>query len=328
MAPARILAVGVHDPGLWGPAGAARAGYVGLCDPARLAETTGMNVVDAFPARDVAAGGQGGPITAIAEWVLFGHPRQNRVLLDLGRTTRLSYLAARQPNHAGGLRVLSFDVGPGMRLIDLLAQRFSNGEHALRSRRAARGPGAAAGGPFGPLAEPTRTSAARSRGGTRAASGPIGSFWTPCKWPWRPAGRSATCSARRPISWPSRLLGRPPPVARRRERRPDRLDRRRAAERDAAARAGRAIARGPHGPGDGTRHRRRGIGTGVCRNSGAPARRPGARQSSRSNGNGGCEGLGPPDARLAAELAASDLVAQRQPARRPPLAKRNLTRTL
>ena len=130
MAPARILAVGVHDPGLWSLSRTVREGYFGLCDPARLAETTGMNVVDAFPARDVAAGGQGGPVTAIAEWVLFGHPRQNRILLDLGRTTRLSYLAARRPN-LGAPRVLSFEVGPGMRLIDLFAQRFSNGEHGF-----------------------------------------------------------------------------------------------------------------------------------------------------------------------------------------------------
>jgi anhydro-N-acetylmuramic acid kinase len=128
MAPARILAIGVHDPGLWSSGKAARESYFGLCDPARLAETTGMNVIDAFPARDLAAGGQGGPITAIAEWVLLGHPRQNRVLLDLGRTTRLSYLGTRRPNMATP-RVLCFEAGPGMRLIDLLAQRFSNGEH-------------------------------------------------------------------------------------------------------------------------------------------------------------------------------------------------------
>jgi len=128
MAPARIVAIGVHDPGLWSSGKATHESYFGLCDPARLAEATGVNVIDAFPARDVAAGGQGGPLTAIAEWVLFGHPRQNRILLDLGRTTRLSYLGARRPN-TGAPRVLSFEVGPGTRLLDLLAQRFSNGEH-------------------------------------------------------------------------------------------------------------------------------------------------------------------------------------------------------
>jgi anhydro-N-acetylmuramic acid kinase len=128
MAPARILAIGVHDPGLWSCGKAAGVSYLGLCEPARLAEATGMNVVDAFPARDVSAGGQGGPLTAIAEWMLLGHSRQNRLLLDFGRTTRLSYLGSRSSGR-GLPRVLSFEVGPGMRLVDLLAQRFTNGEH-------------------------------------------------------------------------------------------------------------------------------------------------------------------------------------------------------
>jgi anhydro-N-acetylmuramic acid kinase len=127
MAPARIMAIGVHDPGLWGNSKAVREGYLGLCDPARLAEATGMNVIDAFPARDLATGGQGGPVTALAEWVLIGHPQRSRALVDLGRTTRLSYLgegtAERSPP-----RLFSFEVGPGMHLVDLLAQRLTNGE--------------------------------------------------------------------------------------------------------------------------------------------------------------------------------------------------------
>jgi anhydro-N-acetylmuramic acid kinase len=86
-----------------------------------------MNVIDAFPARDLAAGGQGGPVNALAEWALLGHPQQSRVLIDLGRTIRLSYLGAgtaqRGPPH-----LFAFDVGPGMLLIDLLAQRLTNGE--------------------------------------------------------------------------------------------------------------------------------------------------------------------------------------------------------
>lgn len=130
MPPERILALGVCDPGLWGFAAAPRDSYLGLCDAARLAECTGMNVIDAFPARDLAAGGQGGPTGALAEWVLFGHAERNRVVLDLGRTTRLTFLGAAPPDR-GPSRLLSFEVGPGTRLIDLLAQRLTNGEQAF-----------------------------------------------------------------------------------------------------------------------------------------------------------------------------------------------------
>ncbi len=129
VAPARILAIGVHDPGLWSTGHGARMGYLGLCDAARLAELTGLNVIDAFPARDVARGGLGGPLTPLAEWVLLRAPGLNRVLLDLGRTTRLSFLP-RDLEH-GEPRVLGFDVGPGMRLLDLLVQRLTGNEQAF-----------------------------------------------------------------------------------------------------------------------------------------------------------------------------------------------------
>jgi anhydro-N-acetylmuramic acid kinase len=86
-----------------------------------------MNVIDAFPARDLAAGGQGGPLTVLAEHALLGDPRLSRLLVDLGRTTRLSYLGAGTARR-GPPRLFSFDVGPGMLLIDLLTERLTNGE--------------------------------------------------------------------------------------------------------------------------------------------------------------------------------------------------------
>ena len=55
---------------------------------------TGLNVLDAFPARDLAQGGLGGPLLALAEWLLLRPPDCNRVLLDLGRTAALRYLPA------------------------------------------------------------------------------------------------------------------------------------------------------------------------------------------------------------------------------------------
>jgi len=122
------VALGVHDPGLWNLSpGRATSGYLGLCDPARLAEATGLNVIDAFPARDLARGGQGGPLTALPEWMLLQDPERTRVLLKLGQTIRLSYLpATRIPGAAS--RILAFDVGPGTRLLDLLTLRFSGGQ--------------------------------------------------------------------------------------------------------------------------------------------------------------------------------------------------------
>jgi len=124
----RILAVGVHDPGLWDTTLGEPAAYLGLCDAARLAESTGMNVIDSFPARDLALGGQGGPVTAMAEWFLLRSQLRHRVLLDLGRSVRLTYLPAASTDRAER-KVTAFEVGPGTALLDLLAQRLTNGEH-------------------------------------------------------------------------------------------------------------------------------------------------------------------------------------------------------
>ena len=86
-------------------------------------------MIEAFPARDVARGGQGGPITALAEWILLKDPKRSRLLLDLGPSIRMSYLPpdrGRRP-HA---RILSFEVGPGMRMLDQLTHRLTSGEQA------------------------------------------------------------------------------------------------------------------------------------------------------------------------------------------------------
>ena len=127
VAPGRVLAVGVHDPGLWKSEDNDPTGYLGLCDPARLAEATGLNIIDAFPARDVACGGLGGPVTALAQWMLLKNSQTARVLLDLGRTIRLTYLPAESTRNATG-RILAFEVGPGTILLDRLAEQLTAGE--------------------------------------------------------------------------------------------------------------------------------------------------------------------------------------------------------
>ena len=85
-------------------------------------------MVDSFPSRDLAAGGQGGPITAIAEWLLLRDPHHTQLLLDLGQTSRITYLPAMCVPNAGA-RVLAFEVGPGTRLLDSLTHRLTAGQH-------------------------------------------------------------------------------------------------------------------------------------------------------------------------------------------------------
>lgn len=67
----RILAVSVHDPGLWHSDFDGRWFYRSACDPARLAELTGMNVIDAFPQADLYAGGQTQALGGLPLWLQF-----------------------------------------------------------------------------------------------------------------------------------------------------------------------------------------------------------------------------------------------------------------
>ncbi|REJ68967.1 MAG: hypothetical protein DWQ31_05965 [Planctomycetota bacterium] len=121
------LAIGVTDPGLWHLRRDHPPCYASLCDAAQLAARTGINVIDAFAAADLAAGGIGGPVGALPLWFLLRDASRPRILLDLGRTVRLTYLpAANAPRAIGS--ILAFDVGPGTSLLDYLARRFSDGK--------------------------------------------------------------------------------------------------------------------------------------------------------------------------------------------------------
>ena len=128
VAASRILAIGVCDPGWWKATRPGVWSYASLCNAWRLAETSGLSVVDAFPARDLAQGGQGGPLGALPEWLILRDPQRDRILLDLGRTTRLSLLPAGAGNQTAA-HIVSFEVGPGTSLLDELAQRFTSGQH-------------------------------------------------------------------------------------------------------------------------------------------------------------------------------------------------------
>lgn len=55
-----------------------------LFNPAVLAHETGIDVVCDLRAADLAAGGQGAPITPLADWVWLRSPTERRVILNLG----------------------------------------------------------------------------------------------------------------------------------------------------------------------------------------------------------------------------------------------------
>lgn len=90
----RILAVSVSDPGFWRQDFDGRISYSSFCDATRLAELCGVSVIDNFPAADIAAGGNGGPLDVLPLWLLAADrnarvARQERFVLQVGDATTL-----------------------------------------------------------------------------------------------------------------------------------------------------------------------------------------------------------------------------------------------
>lgn len=111
---------------------------LGLGMAAVLAERTGVTTVSDFGERDLAAGGQGLPIAALVDAMLFRDAAENRVLVHLGSVARVVYLPA------GGRAsdVLGFDAGPCGLWLDGLVRHLTGaresmdpgGKHAVQGR--------------------------------------------------------------------------------------------------------------------------------------------------------------------------------------------------
>ena len=69
-----------------------------LLTPAVIAERLGCAVISDLRAADLAAGGEGAPITPLADLILYGHARERRTVINLGGFCNLTRLpAGREP---------------------------------------------------------------------------------------------------------------------------------------------------------------------------------------------------------------------------------------
>lgn len=84
-------------------------------DPNTITEMTGIPVVADFRSRDIAAGGEGAPLTPLLHHALFFDPDINRCIVNIGGMANITTVSNASP-HTG------FDPGPGNILIDYWAQ--------------------------------------------------------------------------------------------------------------------------------------------------------------------------------------------------------------
>ena len=103
-----------------------------LNDPARLAESAGIDVVADFRRRDMAAGGQGAPLVPAFHEAVFRHPSRSRSVVNIGGISNVTSLAP-------GRKTLGFDCGPGNVLLDEWVRRHLGERYDENGRWAARG---------------------------------------------------------------------------------------------------------------------------------------------------------------------------------------------
>jgi anhydro-N-acetylmuramic acid kinase len=128
LSPADIDLIGSHGQTVYhhsGVAGAIRA-TLQVGDGDVIAVRTRCYTISDFRARDIAAGGEGAPLSPIADTVLFGRrgdnePGRRRAILNLGGIANLTLL------DGDPARVFGFDTGPANAPMDRLARRLSGG---------------------------------------------------------------------------------------------------------------------------------------------------------------------------------------------------------
>jgi anhydro-N-acetylmuramic acid kinase len=96
-------------------------------EPSVIAERTGITTVADFRPRDMAAGGEGAPLTPYLHYLLFSHPKRSRAIVNIGGISNVTYLKA----GASLEETVAFDMGPGNMLIDGLVLAVTGGRKEI-----------------------------------------------------------------------------------------------------------------------------------------------------------------------------------------------------
>ena len=92
-------------------------------EPVVIAERTGVPTVADFRKADIAAGGEGAPLTPYLDYILHRDEELSRVFQNIGGIANLTYL----PAAASSVDIVAFDTGPGNMVVDAVVRHYSEG---------------------------------------------------------------------------------------------------------------------------------------------------------------------------------------------------------
>ncbi len=129
--PEQLLCIASHGQTVWHQPepiewqGRAIRSTLQIGEPAVIAERTGVPTIGDFRVADVAAGGHGAPLVPYVDYLLFRHPSEGRILLNIGGIANLTAI----PANALPEQVIAFDTGPGNALINVAMEIASGGRY-------------------------------------------------------------------------------------------------------------------------------------------------------------------------------------------------------
>lgn len=87
-------------------------------DADHIAMITGIFTISDFRQKHIAAGGEGAPLAAYGDSLLFQDDIQNRVLLNIGGISNFTFI----PKHNSDLQIFASDIGPGNTMMNQYMQ--------------------------------------------------------------------------------------------------------------------------------------------------------------------------------------------------------------
>ena len=90
-------------------------GTLQIGDGDQIAVNTGIITISDFRQKHIAAGGEGAPLAAYGDFLLYAHENKSIILLNIGGISNLTYI----PSNSSFENVVCTDIGPGNKLMDV-----------------------------------------------------------------------------------------------------------------------------------------------------------------------------------------------------------------
>lgn len=165
VSPKDVRAIGSHGQNLRHSPGSHPPFTLQIGDPNVIAERTGIQTIADFRRRDLAAGGQGAPLAPALHAYLFKHPKEDRVIVNIGGISNITILpngrnlnpileedSVRQDGvrqdgvrhdgirqTRGTAQIIGFDTGPGNCLMDAWIKKNLDKDFDMDGRYAVSG---------------------------------------------------------------------------------------------------------------------------------------------------------------------------------------------